>query len=720
MPQLSDDDIFNMYNKTSNESSKKVDPQLLSDDQIFKLYTKGSKQPKLDEEKLSKNLESGKANPLDTSIPEKVIYGVGRGLKDVIDTGAHGLANATSFIASKVLPTNLSEPIRQSAEETINIDKAARDKFDQENKGALSPGQLGRVGGQILATAPLLPARAIQGIRAGWGALPTTLPSGAQVAAPVANRLAASAGVGAAGGAVYGAATSSTNEKSVPENILEGSLAGAVAGPVVTGAAAVGSGVIKGLKNVWTNNVIDKLVEQTGIAPKAAKSIIERLDEAGYTPATALIEARRLGPKATLADLDVSLTDEARGVAQLGGAPTSILKNTFSNRAAGANNDAVQIMESKLGPKPNIDAEKEAIVNQARAATGADYRLAHSSSQRLDVAPIAADIDQSLQSSVGKKTSVLQEIKGYLYRTDAQGNPQLKTSIRDLHEVRQGVDDLLERLPREGTSQQSSTYRAASDLRDKIDAQLKTNTQMAAADQKFAERMTVKSGLDTGYDALKKGTYEEFEKAYSSASPETKETIKKGMNTYVRDLMDQAQKGELSGAQRLFGQKSVNRKKLQLAFGSDADEILDALSKEAAFRATERAVETGSHTAANLAIANRYKSAEGGNFITDAIKAGTLDVVTGSPAIATGINAVRTIGRGAANRLLSIRSDRMAESSADLLSRQGAMRDNALDVLNAVSRVQNRISGPVNPARFNRLPVVGSPIGKEVYDKLNE
>ncbi len=175
-----------------------------------------------------------------------------RGLKDIVDTGAQGLASGVSAVADKMLPESLAGPIRQSAQDIKQQDVAGRNQYNQEyppSEGMLpNVTDIGRVAGQIAATAPLMPAKIIQGIRAAAGALPTMTATGEQVAAPLIRRLAASSGVGAVGGGVLGAATNSTNDQGLASNVGTGVLTGAVAGPVVTSAGdlakSIGSKVI--------------------------------------------------------------------------------------------------------------------------------------------------------------------------------------------------------------------------------------------------------------------------------------------------------------------------------------------------------------------------------------------------------------------------------------------------------------------------------------------
>lgn len=196
-------------------------------------------------------------------------FGIGlvRGAKDVLDTGAHGLANAASYVANKVLPESIASKIAQSAKETEASDVAARNQFDKEysNSPAVS---VGRTTGQVAATLPIMPGGAMTGIAKASGALPIVTQTGAKVAAPLINRLVAAGGQGALGGAITGAATSSTNNKSVAENVGEGAITGGLAGPLLPVAASVGKGI--------TSKLLSSISpERAALAQKAAANGID-------------------------------------------------------------------------------------------------------------------------------------------------------------------------------------------------------------------------------------------------------------------------------------------------------------------------------------------------------------------------------------------------------------------------------------------------------------
>lgn len=200
--------------------------------------------------------------------------GVGtlRGMKDVIDTGAHGLQNVTTAVADKVLPEDMAAPIRQSVQESQTKDKTDRDKFDAEYPDGLSGTGAGRVAGQIAATIPVMPARAFKAVEGLVGAAPQIV-NGVTKAAPMINRLGASVVNGIGGGSIFGGATASTNDKSTGENVLEGGISGAVGGPLVTaagqGAKSLGTKAFGKISSTTAD--LAKRAEQLGIPLKATQ-----------------------------------------------------------------------------------------------------------------------------------------------------------------------------------------------------------------------------------------------------------------------------------------------------------------------------------------------------------------------------------------------------------------------------------------------------------------
>lgn len=599
--------------------------------------------------------------------------------------------------------------------------KGSREEFEKDF-GNDPYAQAGRVGSQIAATAPMVPAG---GIRAAFGAMPIITSTGERIAAPAMNRLGATIGTGLVGGGVFGVATNKTNEEGLASNIASNAATGAVGAPIVAGAGKLGAMAVPAIRSLKANLQVMNAARSAGLPPSAIKNVVGMLEESGLTPDQARLELNRLGSKATLGDLDPTLQAEISGLSQLGGKPTSILRNRYQDRAEGANNEASQLINRILGPKPDLNAERETIIKNAQKLTGPDYRAAKASGVKLDLSSLVSDIDDRLIDAVGSKASALKTIKGYLFKDakDAQGNVTkvLKTDVGSLHEIRQALDDTIDKMKAPATSQGKNTLGAVKSVRNIIDTQLKTVPEMAAADAKFAEHMKVAEGLQIGYDALtKKINKEEFAKVFSSASPEMQDTIRKGLRAAIGDVMESASQGEGSAAQRLFNKKTVNKEILKTAFGGRGENVIDTIHDEIAQRGTERMATSGSQTALNQAIRRKYEGSDRPH-LSDLGLSTALDAY-GAGGTAT---AAMIVKRGVTNRLISMSENklgRLTEGTADLLSRQGAERNAGINVIDQVNKIQNRLAKPtfVEGLKLPRIPTLAPIVGDYPTSKIKE
>lgn len=618
-----------------------------------------------------------------------IVAGLGQGIKDA------------ALSAAGIITNGIDDPNKDKFNQAV---QTQNDQYNQQY-GDSTAASIARIGGQAIATAPLLPAKGLQGIELASKALPA-----------IANKLGTAVGRGAAAGGVFGAATNSTNQQGLPTNIGEGALAGAVGGPVVERTAAVLSKIVPAAKQVWARfGPIQQMANQSGAPTSAIRNTIDVLENAGFTPESAQAALTKMGPKATLADLDPSLTTELSGLASLGGKPTAIAKGRMQARADTANGNATDIITQKLGPKPDIEAEKDAIYKQASKSVDQDYKTAYKSGQKLDVSDLIQSIRDQLRTAVGKKETALKSVGSFLLRKDAEGKftNEIKDSVPELHDVRMAIDGMLEGKD-PITSADKYTKRALENAREKIDDELKTNPEMKAADEKFAEKMKVKNNLDYEWT---KGNKEEFQKKFKNSTDDEKDAIRKKMLADIHDNMEQASRGELAGAQQQFGKKSANRAKLQIAFGNKADEVLDALATEGSQRATEKAVMHGAQTAERQAVQRKYGSAPSPGY-GHAIATGLpFDLAGGHGAAAVYMAGKKYVGSKVIN-FSQNRLNALSEGSADLLSRQGLGRDNALSSMKMVRDIQKRA---LNNKKIG-LPAVMAPVagqgGYESYKKI--
>ena len=626
----------------------------------------------------------------------ELLYSVGRGVKDVLQTGGEGAANATSYLAGKLLPTGIAAPIQKSAADAIAAYKADRDKYNTANppsEGILpNQAEFGRDVGQMIATAPLMPVRAMQAISAGAKAV------------PYVGRLIGSSANGGIAGGIFGAATSSTNDDSLASNVGRNALYGAAAGPIVEAGAGSAGKLISGIKNIANETKINNAAKDAGLNPDAARSVLAKLTDQGLTPDQVANELKNLGPDATLGDLNPALTSRTGGLAALGNNnATNTIEGRYRARAENADNAAHDIMEMHLGPKPDYEVEKANAAAFRKQETAADYERASKNGAWINAAPVAQHIKDQLENAVGSEQSELHKVGSYLF--DKNGN--IKTTTDSLLKVRRYLDDRLNSLPTEGTTQQTHTYRAIAQVRDLLDRQLKKNPDLAVADAKYSKLRSDFGGIDTGRRALSSGAKaDQFINEWNSASPEKQNYMQSGLRIAIGDKMEASTRGELSEAQRLFSRSSNNRKLVKLAFGT-GDDVLDALDRQAKFKATEHSAYQNSLTARRHAVANdpEYGGAGNGHPVDNIspIAAGAaMDMVTGSPGLATATGAAKDIFSNYKAKKSAAKIKNIVEGSADILSRQAQHgRDTAFDALSTMHKIAstNNSKLPVNYPR---------------------
>lgn len=699
-------DLGDLDNSFSGSSSSATPPSIpgvdLSDlDQSFghndttpsglrKVYI-----TKPDETKKPDDISTAVANP-------DIIRGLWQGVKDIPATGAQAIG-AIDRAVSKVLPTSGAEradayDARLKAEnDALPVDNAA---FD-----------VGRTGGQILATAPLMPTSAFRAV------------AGASKAVPYVGKLAGLVANGGLAGGIYGAATNSTNDNGLASNVGTNAALGAVAGPVAETGMQVAGKAVTGAQNIIRSLRTNNILKGSGIDPNAARNTLSRLTDAGYTPDQAHAAVQAMGLQATLGDLTEGLATEASGLAAKGGVPTEILKGRYGERAAGANSAANDIMENNLGPKPDFEIEKKLAADDRKAKTSADYNAAYNTQMALDVRPVIKNITDKLENAVGPEAARLKDIGSYLFKNDGS----VKVDTAPLHAVRKALDDLLDKLPKEGTSQTSHTYRSLSDVREELDKVLKTNPDMAIADAKFAKLAEDAHGMDIGKQAIEaKGSFEKFEKEWKAASPEKQEFIRKGLRIQLGDKMLKASRGELSEAQRLFGKSTDNRNIIKLAFGQNGEEVLDALAKEARFRSVETQTMRNAETASRHAVQARPEYGGGqqeGHYLTPVASGLALDLATGTPGLATATGAGKGVFQGIKERLNKEKVKNTIEGTADLLSRQAQHgRTTAMDLLDRVGKIRgNNSKLAVDYSGFSGITVPATiPTIKRGRQKLSD
>lgn len=369
----------------------------------------------------------------------KLGVGFARGVKDVIDTGAHGLARAASFIGDRILPENAASALRANVATTINEDRQGRDDYNREypaETGILpNASSVGRFGGEVAATIPLMPTRLLQGVRAGMGALPTVGVSGGRIAAPLANRLGAASAQGAIGGAVFNAATSSANDKSLAENVGEGLITGAIGGPVIAGAGAIAKSVGSG--------IVGRVSQRTA-------ELAQRAEDLGIP-----LKATQVSSSPT-----IKKYDQISGMLPFSGAQnitenqansfTRAISRTFGENTHEITPELIQSARRRIG----TDIERVGANSTIRAdqdlgnALRTIVRDAHGTVAEGELRPIVTQI-QNILNKIDNSGNIsgeaylgLTNYKAMLSKAQNSANPNIRTHA---NEIRNALDDALER-----------------------------------------------------------------------------------------------------------------------------------------------------------------------------------------------------------------------------------------------------------------------------------
>lgn len=360
-----DTDVTDLYNNFND----KKDHSKTSNIDVDDLYKAFGEPVAKTEEKPQEFWQGFRNDPSWSGLLAKAGVSTLRGLKDIVDTGAEGLSSGVSAIADKVLPESLAGPIRQSAKDVSTDNKSSQAQYNSEYPPSegLMPNvtDVGRAVGQIAGTAPLMPTKIFQGIRAAAGALPTVLSTGEKVAAPFVKRAIAATGVGAVGGGVLGAATNSTNDEGLASNVGKGIVTGGIGGPLVTGAGDLAKGIGSKVVGKVSSTVADlaKRAKELGIDLKATQvsgsPLLKKFDQmSGMLPFSGSqgITDKQIGQftKAVSRTFGAN-TDEitpkvvSKARKDIGATMETVYKNSTVNADSKFGNDLQQIVQDMPG-----------------------------------------------------------------------------------------------------------------------------------------------------------------------------------------------------------------------------------------------------------------------------------------------------------------------------------------------------------------------------------
>lgn len=389
-----------------------MDLSKLSDSDLLAL--KSGKLSNVSTEGLMALKEAHQINPAkqDVGMVEGALMGVPRGVKDVIDTGAQLLASGFDKIAG----TKEGERVRA-------MNDAGKAEFNQKYGGSTSAA-LSRIGGNILATAPLTSFLGAATGAAGLPALGNAISSGGMTLGNTTGNAAANMAIRSAGGALAGGLSAGAVE---PSSAGTGAVIGGLLPPVAKGVYEGGKVVGNVFKPFYSKGqdwIAGKVLSQSAANPQAllgVESVPAVIPGSIPTTVMAAGDDGLAGLNRTMQSVDPKYAAE------------------LSSRQAAQNSARTAALENVAGNTGKIALAKEA----RDAATSAMRESVLDAAGNVPARPILSSIDRMIASPNNAGELAQQALNKFRTRI-AQFSPDGQINARALYEIRKDINTLLE------------------------------------------------------------------------------------------------------------------------------------------------------------------------------------------------------------------------------------------------------------------------------------
>lgn len=357
----------------------------------------------------------------------------------------------------------------------------------------------------------------------------------------------------------------------VLHNMLTAGVIGGVAAPV---AHAVGSLIGKGI--------------EAFAGPSAPKMLANAItaDQGAPNAANQLIGA--IGPGAMAADIGPNTQHLAGALASLPGEPQAIVRSALGERAAQAGNRLTNDVAATLGTGRPVGQVAGQVIAQQKAA--ADPLYAAVRGTPVQVTPEIQALSQrpAIQSALRQAQTMMKN-----------DGVQPTSTVQLYDYAKQALDDRATTALRKGDNNAARQFTNLSNqLRSAVDAQV---PGYAAARNAFAGPAKVLDAIQTGQDIFtSKLSPEDLKSAIAGMSASEKDGLLAGAQDAVQQKIGNA-RTDAQGVKSAF-QSSNAKEKLAILLGQPAaDQIDQALSREAQFSRTSNIAAGNSETAARLA-----------------------------------------------------------------------------------------------------------------------
>ena len=446
----------------------------------------------------------------------------------------------------------------------------------------------------------------------------------------------------------------------------------------VTGAAApaIARGIGKGvsaLRQMFAPGVDDAGRMATD---RVSRAVFDDLgDGAPYST-----RAADMGDEGMLLNLGPRSTGQAQALAVQPNAAKTTVRSAMDAQRAGTNRRLASDLDTALG-KAQTPSAVEATIEAQRAAVRPLYERAVSGIDNLDPTDVVSGIDDAMRVAKGDALRRLREARSMLVRANPnagqEGQPAelVERSARGLLNARGALDDIYGKLA--GDSPQAAA--AIAGVRSQVDDVLKTGVPgLADLDAQYAELARRSEALAGGGRVLDGGKTsirpDELTAQRSAMTPEAQAMQRTGTRAEIDRLVGNKANDLVALKQAVKGDGDWNRAKLAQVFGkAEADKVLKAVDREAAFDDAYRRVIGNSETVARQQGLTEFpvSAPEGiGRGLSQSSAFGTL--------VARPLGwAADKVSAGAVTKART----KIAEDAARLLTKAGPERDAVVQAL---------------------------------------
>lgn len=357
----------------------------------------------------------------------------------------------------------------------------------------------------------------------------------------------------------------------IDHNMLTAGLIGGAAAPVAHAAGAlIGKGV------------------QAFLGPSAPKMLANAVMADQAAPGGVNYLIGNIGPGAMAADIGPNTQHLAGALGSLPGEPQAIVRNALGKRATQAGNRLTADVTQTLGAGQPVGALTDSVIAQQKAA--ADPLYAAVRDTPVQITPGLHDLTQrpAIRNALDQAQTMMQN-----------DGVQPASTVQLYDYAKQVLDDQASTAIRKGDNNAARQLTSLSNqLRSAVDAQVPAYAQARDA---FAGPAKVLDAIQTGQDIFtRKMSPEELQTTLNGMSSSEKDGLLAGAQSAVQEMIGNA-RNDAQGVKQAF-QSSNAKQKLAILLGQKAaDQIDQALSREAQFARTQNIAAGNSETAARLA-----------------------------------------------------------------------------------------------------------------------